>query len=111
MTNTILKQKIMKRVRTIYMLRKVINPFTLKCALLVSFLATVVSFVSTQSILANMPHILDLTAFFYFSKYAFLHTEFLVQALTLGTVGVTLWLARDIVRSLAFAPEHNMAHQ
>ena len=100
----------MRRVHTIHILRKVINPFMFKCAILLTFVGGVVSFVSAQNVMANMPQAFDVVALFYFSKYAFLHTEFLVQALTLGTLAIAMWLLKDIVRIFSFTPQNRVAH-
>jgi len=107
----ILKQKIMRRVRAIYLLRKIVNPVSLKCAVLLAFTTGVVSVVSTGSIVANMPHTFDIAALFHFSSYAFMNTEILVQAFILGTIGVMLWLARDVAYMVSFTPSRQVIHQ
>ena len=86
----------MRRVYAIYVLRRVINRFTLKCSALAVFAVGVVSAVSISNVFANMPSILDMPAVLYFSKYAFMNTELTVQFLIIGTAATVLWLLKDI---------------
>ena len=97
MEANVLKKKIMRRVYTTYVLRIIINRFSLKCAALVFFAVGVISVISVTDVLANMPNLLDTAALFYFSKYAFMNAETSVQMLLLGTTVFIMWLGKDLV--------------
>ena len=97
MEANILKKKIMRRVYAMYALRLVINRFVLKCAALIFLGVGVVSVISVTDVLANMPHLLDTMALFYFSKYAFMNAELSVQAFLLGMTVFMMWLGKDLV--------------
>ena len=97
MEANVLKKKIMRRVYAVYVLRKVINRFSLKCGALILFAVGVISVVSVTDVIANMPYLLDTAALFYFSKYAFMNAEMTVQVLLLGTTVFMVWLAKDLV--------------
>jgi hypothetical protein len=95
-----LHRRIMRRVRYIYLLRKVFNPVALRaysCAVLVLITATLVSM---SNIFANVPAVTDMNAFYGYVSYAFMHTELIVQILTVGIVVITLYLLRDIARPI-----------
>ena len=92
-----LKKKIMRRVYATYVLRRVINRFTLKCTILVFFAVGIISIVSVTDVFANMPYLLDTTALYFFSKYAFMNAELTVQTLLLGATVFMMWLAKDLV--------------
>lgn len=99
MTNDELKKKIMRRVYTIYVLRKVFNPLMYRLYLLVALLGGVASFVSISNVVANMPRY-GISNLYDFSMYAFLHTEVTVQVLTLGAGAVLLWFILDLTRKI-----------
>lgn len=97
MENVLLKKQIMRRVHTIHILRQVVNVTTLKCSVLLVMVIGVVSVVSVTNVLTNMPDIFNVISIFYFSKYAFMNTEVVVQLLIVTMLGVSAWLLRDAV--------------
>lgn len=101
----------MKRVRRIHFLRTyVFAGFTIKCVSLLAFFAGVVSFVSVGDVAANMPSMIDAGAVFYFSKYAFMNTEIVVQVLLVGTLGSVLWICKDFIMYALSLSTRKVAH-
>lgn len=99
MKQNILKKKIMRRVYTIYLLKKIINPFAFKVYALAISVTGVVSLVSVTDILANIPN-LGSSSIFNFSYNAFVNTEITVQALVISLTMFMLWLIADGVRNI-----------
>ena len=97
--NVKLQKKILKRVTRMYYLRKVINPVGFKVFAFGIGFVGVVSLVSIKNVFANMPALFDIVGVYYFSKYAFVNTEFAVQLTLITVLGFGLWLVRDIVRN------------
>jgi hypothetical protein len=81
--------EIMKKVRTIFLLRKLAAPFTVFAASIV----IVISTVSVSHVIANMPEILDIQAVIKFFVTAFAHTDIVIKsALVAGLVFMILTL-------------------
>jgi hypothetical protein len=80
---TLLASEVMKKVRTIFILRRLAAPF-------VVFLASsaiVFSTVSVGNVIANMPDLFDIQALARFFASAFAHTDIVVRsALVAGTL-------------------------
>lgn len=111
MSETILRQNIMKRVHRIHFLRKyVFAGFTVKCVSLLAFFAVTVSLISIGDVFANMPNLIDASAVFYFSKYAFMNTEIIVQLLLISTVGFTLLIFKDFLAYTISLSTRKVAH-
>jgi hypothetical protein len=110
MTDEVLKSLIMNRVNRIHSLRKWINAITLKCTAMFVFIAGMLSLVSISNVVANMPQTSDAIAMFYFSKYAFLNTELLVQMFLVASLFFGVWMVRDIVRMTSFTHRKIVAH-
>lgn len=91
-----LQHSVMRRVRRIYRLRFFINPFLLKVYGLSGAFVLTASFVSVPNILANMPA--GLSALLGFFTASFLHTEVVVQILTLGALLFGFLVIRDSIR-------------
>lgn len=98
----------MRRVVTVYYLRKVLNRFVLKVGILVLGALSFGSLVHVAAVFDNMPGLTDIYGLSYFSYYAFIHTEFLVQAIIVLAGVVTLWLLRDIIRE--FIPKTHIQY-
>lgn len=80
---------IMKKVRTIYLMRRLAAPFVF----LVAATAVVVSTVSVSHVIANMPAIIDIPAVARFFAAAFAHTDIVVKsALVAGTLFLVMTL-------------------
>lgn len=105
MTESI-RTRTMRRVITVYYLRKVLNRFVLKVGILVLGALSFGSLVHVAAVFNNMPHMTDLYSLSYFSYYAFMNTDIIVQAIIVTAGAVTLWLARDIFREFVQKTQH-----
>jgi hypothetical protein len=97
-----LKQNIMRRVYAIYAFRMVVP----KVALLTVALFALKYFVSFVDVFRNMPSLADVSRSALFFWSAFAHTDIVVQASVLVTLGVFVFMVRDIARNahmLSFA--------
>lgn len=79
----------MKKVRTVFLMRRLVAPF----AIFAVAAAVVASTVSVSHVIANMPTAADMQAFLRFFASAFAHTDIIVKsALVAGIafLGITL---------------------
>ncbi|MDO8579665.1 MAG: hypothetical protein Q7R72_02215 [bacterium] len=84
-----LTQKIMKKVRTIFILRRLALP----SAVFVMSVAIIVSTVSVSNVIANMPDLFNIQAVIRFFVTAFAHTDIVIKsALVAGLVFLALTL-------------------
>jgi len=97
---TELKNNVMRRIYFVFYLKKVFSKITIKIFALVALGTAVASFVSFQNIFFNMPAIVEVGSILSFIMSAFMHTEFIVQALVFGGVIFTSMLVRDIVMQM-----------
>ena len=93
-----IKQNVMRRVRTIHVVRPFTSGTAVAFALLGVSLYAIGRFVFVAQVFRNMPAIEDVGAVTRFLVDAFARTDFVVQLLTLLTVVATLWMLRDIGR-------------
>lgn len=103
------KKIIMRRVKTVYYLRKVFNWFTLKGVLAVFALMSFGSLVHVAAVFDNMPSVFNAERFFSFSYHAFMNTEIAVQAVILALIFVSVLLARDVVGKI-FSSSFTFSH-
>jgi len=96
--NTQLKKRIMRRVYTTFLIRKILSPLAVKMYVLAAFVGFSVQFVSVGNVVANMPRLTDLSALYNFSTSAFLNTEFAMQILSAGVLVAIFLLLKDIVK-------------
>lgn len=94
------KSIVMSRVRAIHTLRPFVNGTAFAAVLAVVALSGIGKEVWVARIIQNMP-VTDVSAFAHFVATAFFQTTFMVQALTLGTVGALAYIARETARFLA----------
>jgi hypothetical protein len=87
----------MRRVRTIYILRQIFSPTSMKIVMLFAVLKESFSVVSVPNVLANSPSLLNPIASYQFFTSAFLNTELVVRILLVATLALTLWLIRDLL--------------
>ena len=95
-----LDKKIMRNVYAIFVLRKIINPVSIKLytALVFAWLGTF--YVSLKNVFANMSHsVADVTDLYHFSLSSFFNTELVVQVLTIGIVVMSFWFMKDVVKN------------
>lgn len=96
-----IKQNVMRRVHTIHAARPFTGGTALAVALLVVSLYAIGRMVFVAQVFRNMPAIEDVSAVFQFFLSAFLHTDFIVQVLSVLVFMSALWMVRDAFRSLA----------
>lgn len=93
-SNNGLGSEVMKKVRTIFLLRRLAVPFVV----FVASSAIIASTVSVSSVLSNMPDLVDIQAVARFFITAFAHTDIVIKsALVAGLVFLVLTLKGLIV--------------
>jgi hypothetical protein len=97
-----MKQRIMRRVHVVYLIRQLFSGTALRLYALAVLTFGLLRTVSIYDILANMPQ-QGLLALYDFVTYATLHTELVVQLMLIGATVVGLWLVRDAIRSILHA--------
>lgn len=98
-----LKQRIMRRVYFIYLLRKALSPKAVKLYIiaLVAFeLSPFSPFISIEHVIANMPRFSDVPALLNFNLTAFLHTNLFIQMSLLAFALVCASFIYDALRVL-----------
>ena len=95
-----LKNKIMRRVFALYLLKKAVNPMALQTYLLAFLTWQLFLYVSMPHVIANAPNILHGRAFMEFYFQSFLRTQFIVQVLAVGILSLVIWIARQVFYSL-----------
>lgn len=73
---TLLANNIMKKVRMIFLMRRLVTPFAFFAAALV----VLVSSVSVSHVVQNMPTVVDIQAVLKFFASAFAHTDLIVKS-------------------------------
>lgn len=94
---TVITNNVMKKVRIIFLMRRLLLPLTFFTVAIVTILSTV----SISHVIENMPVIVNMEAVIRFFVFAFAHTEIVVKsALVAGTVflGFTLKGLIDSIR-------------
>ena len=100
-----IKKNVMRRVRTMHTVRPLMSGSVLSLAVLGVSLYVIGKSVFVAQIFRNMPAVQDVPALIRFFLEAFLHTEVLVQALTVAIVLSGIWMVHDGIRSLGSARE------
>lgn len=104
-----LRNKIMRRVYILYVLRRALSPRAVKLYILGVFaleLSPFLPYLSIQNIFANMPPLYNPKALFVFHTVAFMHTQLIVQ-ISLIAVGLVLaTYVYSLVRSLIDKMSH-----
>lgn len=90
-----LNKRIMRRVYTIWMLRKATSPRVVKSLILVASIWQIKDRVFVSKVLENMPNIADLQATYSFFSSAIINTQFAVQMSILAGALFSLLLLRD----------------
>jgi len=98
--NEQLKRRIMRRIYFMFVVRRALSPIALKLYASVSLLLFMVSQVSLWDIIANMPRVTNIGAFYSFYTSALVNTEFAVQAILIGIVFFIVWMILDIKKNL-----------
>jgi hypothetical protein len=88
----------MRRVYTVWLLRKLSSPVAMKTLMLLAVLKESLSVVSLPHIVANSPSLLDPMANYRFFSNAFFTTEIGVRLLLLAFLAISFWLIRDLIQ-------------
>ena len=102
--DTILKETILMRVRFIHTVKNVGALFVAKLALFSGLVALAGFFVSVPHVLQNMPSLFEIKSFTQFAMMAFLNTKTAIQAITLGTLTLLLWMVGDLIKIFRVTP-------
>lgn len=92
-----ISKRVMRRVYTVYYLRKVLNPITVKSAILAMGALGFGALVHVAAIFENLPALSDISGLYSFSYEAFANTDITVQAIVALSMAVVFWLTRDIM--------------
>jgi hypothetical protein len=87
----------MRRVRAIHLLRAV-SSVAVSAALLVLALWTIGREVWVSKVVENILALANPSSMLAYLASAFLHTNFLVQVLSVLVIAVTIWMARELAR-------------
>lgn len=93
----------MRRVHTIRLVRPFLSSTALSSLVIVLALWGIGREVWVARVFENMPSLADAAAVSQFVLSAFLHTDFVVQALSVVTMAAAVWLVRDALRTLTYA--------
>jgi len=93
-----IRRDVMRRVYVIFFLRTVVKPVVIKTAFASAGVFAVAALVSVHDVFKNMPSLAEFAAFVKFVFYAFVNTQFSVQALSVVLVALGLWVVRDLFR-------------
>ncbi len=106
--NIQLKKRIMRRVYIISVVKRVFRPVVLKSVILAVFIVAGNVLVSVPNVINNM-HVssTNIGASLSFIMNALTHTDILVQIIFLGSILLTSWLIKDVLRSFSFFNYHN----
>jgi hypothetical protein len=94
-----LKQRTMRSIYAIYVLKRALHPFVLKAATLFILLWSLGALVWVSRVFENLPT--GLYSMIQYITNAFLQTEVLVQFVSVGIVIVIVWMLHDIARIIA----------
>ena len=94
-----LEQRVMTRVRRIYVMRKLFGPTAVKLYTMFGITAGLFSLVSVANVIANMPPLTAPTQSMTYLVRAALHTEPSVQLLIMAFILMMVLMMRDIMRS------------
>jgi hypothetical protein len=108
MNNTHIEHIVMRRVRTIRIMRALLSNGALAILALVVALWGIGREVWVARVLQNAPHNIAFAPAFYLA--AFMHTRLVVQALSLATLAALILLARETAQGLAALLTPNRAH-
>jgi hypothetical protein len=93
----VFKKRIMRRVYTIWALRQIFSPFSMKLLILLGIMKQSANLIFVRSVLHNAPGNLNPVANYQFFSGAFFHTNLTIKLLLISTLVFSAWLLRDIV--------------
>ena len=86
---------VMKKVRTIFILRRLFAPFVVFAAAT----AIIVSTVSVGNVLANMPDLFDIQAVARFFVAAFAHTDIVIKCALVAGIAFGLFTLKGLIET------------
>jgi hypothetical protein len=95
-----MKTRIMRRVRIIHILQSSVTTTVLSIGIFVLALWGVGREVWVSRVFQNMPSLTNYSAVLHFYLAAFLDTRFIVQVLSILTLGAFVWLAYNVSRTV-----------
>ncbi|MBX4197935.1 hypothetical protein KW782_01225 [Candidatus Parcubacteria bacterium] len=95
-----LKQNIMRRVYTVYLLKTVAQPLLFELALIAAFIGVAAFFISLKSVLVNVYSIHDIEAVGQFLFSAFIETQIVVKTIVVGVFMTLVVFIYDSVRRI-----------
>lgn len=98
---THIKVQVMKRVRTIFIIRRAFTPFVF----LVGATGVVLSTVSVSNVISNMPVMYDITAVAKFFAVAFAHTDVIVKCALVAGLVLLLLVLKGLIESIRLTSE------
>jgi hypothetical protein len=101
--SSLLKTLVMRRVRAVHLMREFLTTTTLSVAAFVLALWSIGREVWVSRVFQNMPSLTNIGAVAQFYLAAFMDTRFIVQVLTVLTLGAFIWLTYNIFRLLRTA--------
>lgn len=97
-TMTVLADNIMRKVRTIFLMRRLVAPFVFLAAAII----VVASTVSVSHVIDNMPTVANVQAMFNFFASAFAHTDIIVKSALVAGLVFLLATLKGIADSVRF---------
>ena len=98
---TQLKNKIMRRVYAVWILKKVLSIVFLQAAILFGFFVEFLREVSVISVIRNLAASSDILSDINYFFYAFVHTEITVQLYLLGIASIASWfITKETLKNL-----------
>ena len=92
--------RVMRRVYTMYLLKRIINPVAMRMYVLAAGLGLAASFIHVSSVMNNLTSITNASSLWTFSSTAFMHTELTTQLVLLVVALAATLLVRDTITSL-----------
>lgn len=102
MTTSSIHKNVMRRVRTIHVMRPLMSTTAFSTLLLLGALWGIGRQVWVARVFENLSFTTDLATFTNFLVSAFTQTEFVVQALTVLALAAFVWIIRDGVQNLRY---------
>ncbi len=105
-TNSRIKSVVLRRARFIHTVRPLVSGTALALALVLVSVYSISREVWVARVIENMPSPANVAAFWRFIEVAFLNTSFAVQVLSVLLVAGTIWVARDVARTVGQSPRY-----
>jgi len=100
MDNLQIKKRIMRRVYTVYALRKVLSNTALKIYASIALLYGIKVFVHVAAVAENMPDFSNVAGLYNFMLYSVMNTELAVQFIVFGSAVLAIWVMRDTIKNI-----------